>query len=180
MIKKQTTKDLIVESFRQLAGKMAVNKITVQDIVDNCELSSATFYRHFKDKYDLIAYEHILTTMPITNQVGVDGYTFDQAFVDGPKVLYENREYLLNLFNNTEGKEAFIRQMAEIHIENYKGIYLRLSKEKTISKDVELQIRIYSYGTVQLMCEWISGNIKATAEEIRPPFFRYSSVSTQM
>ena len=35
--------------------KKSIDKITVKDITENCGYSSATFYRHFKDKYDLIA-----------------------------------------------------------------------------------------------------------------------------
>ena len=35
-------------------NKNVDNKITIQDIVDNCGYSPATFYRNFRDKYDLI------------------------------------------------------------------------------------------------------------------------------
>ena len=57
-MKRKTTKGILAESFRELAEGQSVDKITVQEIVDNCDYSTATFYRHFKDKYDLIAWNY--------------------------------------------------------------------------------------------------------------------------
>ena len=54
-MKRKTTKEILAESFRELAENRPVNKITIQEIVDNCDFSPETFYRHFRDKYDLIA-----------------------------------------------------------------------------------------------------------------------------
>lgn len=47
---RKTTKEILADSFREIAEKKSVDKITIQEIVDNCEYSPATFYRHFKDK----------------------------------------------------------------------------------------------------------------------------------
>ncbi|MBQ4417411.1 MAG: TetR family transcriptional regulator, partial [Butyrivibrio sp.] len=35
-----------------------IDRITIRQITDNCDYSPATFYRHFKDKYDLIAWDY--------------------------------------------------------------------------------------------------------------------------
>ncbi len=48
-MKRKTTKEILAESFRELAENHPVNKITIQEIVDNCGFSPATFYRHFRD-----------------------------------------------------------------------------------------------------------------------------------
>lgn len=47
-MKRKTTKELLTESFRELAENKPIYKITVQEIVDNCGYSPATFYRHFR------------------------------------------------------------------------------------------------------------------------------------
>ena len=56
-MKRKTAKEMLVESFRELAEKKAVDKITVQDIIEACGFSKTTFYRSFKDKYDLMAWD---------------------------------------------------------------------------------------------------------------------------
>ena len=64
-MKRKTTKEILAESFRELAENRPVNKITIQEIVDNCGFSPATFYRHFRDKYDLIAWDYVHRTTEI-------------------------------------------------------------------------------------------------------------------
>jgi len=54
-MRRKTAKEILAESFRELAESKSVDKITVRDITQNCGYSAATFYRHFQDKYDLIA-----------------------------------------------------------------------------------------------------------------------------
>ncbi|MBQ7669567.1 MAG: TetR family transcriptional regulator, partial [Clostridia bacterium] len=49
---------MLAQAFREVAESKNIDKITIQDIVDNCGYSPATFYRNFKDKYDLIAWDH--------------------------------------------------------------------------------------------------------------------------
>ncbi len=46
-------KQILSESLIDLVNKKSLNKITVQMIVDNCNMTRQTFYYHFKDKYDL-------------------------------------------------------------------------------------------------------------------------------
>lgn len=45
-MKRKTTKEILAESFHELAELKPIDKITIQDIVDNCGYSPATFYRN--------------------------------------------------------------------------------------------------------------------------------------
>ena len=57
-MKRKTAKEILAESFMELAAARDIEKITIKDITDNCGYSPATFYRQFKDKYDLIAWDY--------------------------------------------------------------------------------------------------------------------------
>lgn len=57
-MKRKSAKELLADSFRELAESRSIDKITVPDIVSNCGYSTATFFRQFKDKYDLIAWDY--------------------------------------------------------------------------------------------------------------------------
>ena len=48
------TKKAIVASFLKLCAKRTPDKITVRDIVDDCEINRNTFYYYFQDIYALI------------------------------------------------------------------------------------------------------------------------------
>ncbi|MBR5015534.1 MAG: helix-turn-helix transcriptional regulator, partial [Clostridia bacterium] len=47
------TKNDILVAFNVLAEKKGFERITVQMIADEAGISRATFYRYFKDKYDV-------------------------------------------------------------------------------------------------------------------------------
>ena len=58
-MERKNTKEIIAESFQEVAEQKNVDKITISDIVANCGMSSATFYRHFRDKYALITWIYV-------------------------------------------------------------------------------------------------------------------------
>lgn len=43
----------LANGMKELLVHTPVDKITVKQIVDQCDVTRPTFYRHFKDKYDL-------------------------------------------------------------------------------------------------------------------------------
>ena len=49
----QTTKQLIQSAFRTLLKAKPLDRITVRDIVEECDLTRNTFYYHYEDIYDL-------------------------------------------------------------------------------------------------------------------------------
>lgn len=112
-MKRKTAKEILAESFREVAETKSIDKITIRDIVDNCGYSPATFYRQFSDKYDLIAWDYVDRTTVIIDKVGVDAYQWKHTWADAVKFYSENREYMLNLLKNTAGHDAFVRYLSE-------------------------------------------------------------------
>lgn len=161
-MKRKTTKEVLAESFLELAEKKPVDKITVKDIVGNCGYSTATFYRHFRDKYDLIAWYHTAGTASIMAKIGEDGYTWEQTLVEGAYSFYEHKEYLANLFLHTSGMDSFVQNMTEINYNALKKHVLAVLGADTLDAKTEMYIRMYCIGTVALTCEWILGKIQAT------------------
>lgn len=93
-MKRKTAKEILAESFRELAEKKNIDKITVRDITENCGYSSATFYRQFKDKYDLIVWDHTQRVAEVMNQIGKNDYPWNRTLHDGAKDFQNNKEYL--------------------------------------------------------------------------------------
>ncbi len=164
-MKRKTAKEILTESFRELARNKSIDKITIQEIADNCGYSPATFYRNFKDKYDLIAWDHTRGVAEIMGQIG-DSYTWKQTLIDGAKWFYAEREYLANLFQHTTGHDSFVRYMTEINCSALKNQILAAGKKESLTPQEELYVRIYCLGTVSLTCEWILGKHEAAPNEI--------------
>ena len=101
-MKRKTTKELLAESFRELAETIPIDKITVKDIVYNCDYSPATLYRQFKDKYDLIAWDYSEQEAQNTGRIGYEGHTWKQALLVSAQYNIEHKDYLLNLLKHTK------------------------------------------------------------------------------
>lgn len=165
-MKRQTPKEILTASFQELAAKKSIDKITIQEIVDNCGYSPATFYRHFKDKYDLIAWEHTRAVADIMNQIGADGYPWKQTLYDGARLYKENKEYLVNLLQHTSGYDSFIRYMNEINCAALEKYILSVNENRKLTHEEMMYVKIYCHGIVGLACEWIQGEINTTLDEI--------------
>lgn len=165
-MKRKTTKEILADSFRELAENRSIEKITIKDITDNCGYSPATFYRQFKDKYDLIAWNYARGVAEIMDQIGLDGYPWRQTLIDGANDFQKQKDYLANLLLHTNGHDSFVRNMTEINYNALKKYILKANGKSELDRKAEMYIRIYCLGTVNLTCEWLLGKFQASPEEL--------------
>lgn len=69
MTKKKATKDLIVESFKELLKVRSFEKITVGDITDKCGISRRSFYNNFRDKNEVATWFYISRLRDFTENI---------------------------------------------------------------------------------------------------------------
>lgn len=169
-MKRKTAKEILAESFQELAESKSIDKITVKDITDNCGYSTATFYRQFKDKYDLIAWQYTRGVAKIMDRIGADNYEWKQTLVDGAYSFQKNKEYLTNLLLHTSGHDQFIFYMTEINFNELKKYILESSGLEELDMKTEMYARQYCMGTVCLTCEWIFGKYPVSPEELAEIF----------
>ena len=165
-MKRKTTKEILAASFQELAATKSIDKITIQEIADNCGYSPATFYRYFKDKYDLIAWEHAGAVAEIVSRVGEGDYLWKQTLYDGARLYNDNKAYLANLLKHTSGHDYFMRYMAQINCDALEKYILSVNGNRELTHEEMMCIKIYCFGFVGLACEWIMGQIETTPDEI--------------
>lgn len=164
-MKRKTAKKILAESFRELAENKNIDKITVRDITENCGYSSATFYRQFKDKYDLIAWAYTQDLEEIMQQISFDETSWKKVLMDAANYYQEHKDYLSNLLLRTSGYVSFFRYMSDINYNSLKNT-IGKSQNNTQDEKTDMYIRLYCQGTVGLTCDWILGKYNATPEEL--------------
>ena len=55
-MKKRTSKEILSENFVQMMESRPFDSISVSALIEKCGISRATFYRCFRDKYDILDY----------------------------------------------------------------------------------------------------------------------------
>lgn len=165
-MKRKTAKEVLAESFREVAEHKNIDKITVRDITENCGYSPATFYRQFRDKYDLIAWDYTQELKEILSMVDGSKAAWQNALLLAADFFQEQKTYLSNLFLHTNGLESFLTNMQEVNFECLKTAAEKATGGKPMDAFTAMLVRQYVLGSSQFTCEWILGKWKADAREL--------------
>ena len=165
-MKRKTAKEILAESFRELAQSMPIDKITVKDIIGNCGYSQATFYRQFRDKYDLIAWSYTRDLEQILDRLNGDAQSWRKTLIEVADYYQQHKQYLANLLTHTNGYDSFVVNMTAIHQKILLKTLERLSGSKALDESSQIYGRIYCYGTVLFSCDWILGKYSLSEKEL--------------
>lgn len=165
MIRK-TTKDILAESFLELASDRRIDKMTVTMITDNCGMSQPTFYNHFRDKYDLIVWIYDRHMGEIAGRIGRDGYVWRDCLSDVAAYYCENRDFIVNAIKNTSGQDSFLEYIRKRNTAFMKAEVRKKLMTEYIPEEIMGCIRIYVYGTVQYMKDWLTGDMRQRPEQV--------------
>ena len=147
---RKTTKELLAESFKELAEQKPINKITIANIADNCGVTQPTFYRYYKDKYDLIAWIYVTDSEKIMGQIGSNGYIWKDTLLDAARYFSENRAFALNALRHTSGRDAFLNLLETVNTEHNKRIW---SEIVSAAADCVFSAVFWTAGAIQeAMC----------------------------
>lgn len=169
-MKRKTAKEILADSFREVAEKKNVDKITVNDITANCGYSPATFYRHYRDKYDLIAWDYSRRVEAIMDQMDNSTYLWKDILLDGAKFYERDKEYLKNLFLHTTGFDSFLWNMTKVNEDHLKAHITKTMGFSFPDSKTEIYLHAYCVSTVVLSCEWVLGHYQVSVEELAEVF----------
>ena len=165
-MKRKTTKDILAESFLELAEARRIDKIRVSDITSNCGMSAPTFYNHFKDKYDLIVWIHTHRVSGIMSKIDKDGYRWRDTLLDGARYYYDNRSYIINALKHTSGQDSFVGYVTRNNIEVLAKEVRRKLMTEYLPPEIYGLIKIYVCGTVHFMLDWLMEETSLTPEQV--------------
>lgn len=169
------TQKAILSVFEEMLAEMPFDKISVTAIVARCEISSNTFYYHFRDIYDLL---DTWLDIKLSKYQGVLG---DACLSDRWKAMVKN---LIRDIQNSPAKvnhlfysisrdrlERYVFCTLEISIYNMvqrRSEGLELSDEKQ-----RMLTGVLCYSLVGFMVRFIWGGMKANVDEYFDPVLDY-------
>ncbi len=164
----QFTRRAIMESFIRLVATKPLDKITVRDIVEDCEITRNTFYYHFQDIYDLTAAVFRSEFSAIIRRRAAqhaDGGWAD-PLRDVIDFVAENRSAVLHIYHSNR-REELMRAFD-------KGIddYLRQAAQRSPyaaaagEQDVEMVVRALRCILAGYARDWLNAGMK----ELPPDF----------
>ena len=146
------TKKLILQEFKKLLSKHSLDKITVSQITDKCNIKRQTFYYHFNNIDDLISY-------------GSKSYIKD---IIGSKEFGSwQKKFIYILETIKEEKDSFFYLIMTRTAYNLAGCIFDIFKDEVMEtvevlkseysltrKDEEFIVDFYSYGLTGIVLKW--------------------------
>lgn len=141
----QTTKRALEASLKKLLLKKPLNKITINDITEDCGVNRMTFYYHFKDIYDLV--DWILVEDAAEALEGRQNFeTWSEALLDALQRIQDNRVLVLNVYRSVS------REQVEQYLYKMLDPLLRMFVERenipVQEEDKQFIIDFYKYALV--------------------------------
>ncbi len=161
----QFTKKAIVEAFLELLNEKPLDKITVKEIVDSCEINRNTFYYHFEDIRALL-------TFVIDGEVErvaakhADVESLEEGFIEAAHFALSNKRAVYHIYNSVsrEELERYLNSIAE-------EVVRRLAEGLKVTREVseldrELIIHFYKCGLSGMVMAWVGEGMKADPEQM--------------
>ena len=168
MEEKRDIERALAQSLKELVVRMPFEKITIKQIADGAGVIRVTFYNHFQDKYDLLA------------------WIVRREILDPVRILISNRMYretLVLIFSNLQRDRAFYMRAVKIEGQNsFSGIVMDCAYELVLDMfrergtgqghpahpwmNPENLARYYANSMSYVVLEWIRAGMTIPPEEI--------------
>ena len=154
----ERTKKWIAEAMKRLLVKKPLEKIFVTDICKEAEIERPTFYYHFKDKYDLVAW------MFCTDAYGTDLTSVSSAAAGmnrmKQEILFYKRAY------EDSSQNALWHYMLEYFVRRYTELVKEKLGADLLDTQLAYSIRFYCMGAVGMTQEWVLNDNITSAETV--------------
>ncbi|MDQ0148337.1 TetR/AcrR family transcriptional regulator C-terminal domain-containing protein [Eubacterium multiforme] len=159
------TKELFASALKKYMRKKPINKITIQEISNECGLNRRTFYRHFKDIYDLLEWSY---QTEIENKINtyIDFPHWSMGLLDLFDYFYTNKEISHSIikFSNKQYLNVFL------YNEIYKMIIPVIDQEGSLFSLTESKKKFlcnfYALSFTATLIQWIENGMNENPNDI--------------
>ena len=154
----QITKRALAVSLKNMLLKKPLNKITINDIAEDCGINRMTFYYHFKDIYDLV--EWTCEEDAAKALEGKKTYnTWQQGFLNIFYAVLENKPFIMNVYRSVSREQVEI-YLYRVTYDLLIGVVNERSANMSVSEDDKKFIAdFYKFAFVGIMLEWIKNDM---------------------
>lgn len=168
MIKKKSVRELLGESLTELLKSKPFEKITVNEIADNCGVGRRTFYNNFTDKHDLATWLYM-------RQLNEFVFSVERAtltdFIRYTTEVVSKDLQVIKAIDKYRGqnnlRDSLAGPMADIYVKVIEKYY-----DVRVSAEMRQEIEFYVGGQIAYVARVIHLTEIPTTEEVTGFFIR--------
>lgn len=163
----QTTKLALIASLKKLLSQKPFNKITINDLTEDCGINRMTFYYHFKDIYDLLEFAFQQECEKLINN-NKTITTWQIGLLNVFNGLIENKEFILNVYHHVEKQqvENYLYTVITPLLTDIVESYIKDNKLNVKEKDKKFIINFYLFAFVGYILDWVNHNMADDPQDI--------------
>ena len=164
MANSNITKKALAQSLKELGGTKNLDKITVADITDHCGVNRQTFYYHFDDKYELLAWIYTQELfIPLTKDLTFENW--GDKLVALLKYMKQHKSFFMNTIRSSNN--FYAEYSNKIFAELFNKTITELKMYRHLSeKEQDIYARFFAYGLTGVIVDWAMKGMKEKEDEI--------------
>lgn len=169
---RNSTKQAFAQALKSLLNAREMSAIRVQDLCRSCGTQRPTFYYHFRDKYDLVAW---IYEQDVRETLQLSGGSYDVGFLERLLVrMRQEQVFYRKAFADSDQNALlpYIQQM--IRSMTWSAVQDRRSGEH-LSQEEQFTINFLAYSWCQCLVDWIEDKYTMTAGEYARLMYRHLS-----
>lgn len=158
------TKKALAQSLKNLGAKKILDKITVADITDDCGVNRQTFYYHFTDKYELLAWIYTQDLfIPLTADLSFDNWP--EKILELLKYMKSEKKFIINTIKSSNN--FFAEYLENVLIELFNKAIDDFDLYKSLGEESRsVYARFFSYGLCGVIVDWAMEGMKQDEQEL--------------
>ena len=158
------TKLIFADTLDELLKNNHFSNITVSDIITASRVSRATFYRHFKDKYDLVQwmYKNKLEELLACNK-GDDSW---RKITEEIYVYLLEKKFFFSKVIPFDTQNSLLEYIYELTIHDLGQRIMEKTNQSVLSKDDSLALKLYSAGIIHIIRGWVESGMKEDPKDM--------------
>lgn len=159
------TRQAIMYSLLKLLQEKSIDKITVKDICELCEINRNTFYYYYSDIYQVL--EELLKIETEKSLKEDQKYeSFYEDFLKKYHLILEYKKAVYNLYNSKNRYLIlkYFQDITEDFVEKY--VLKEVKGKKLLSEDIKFIIDFYSSSMIGNTLQWIQKGMQEKQEQL--------------
>lgn len=162
---KYTTKIAIAYALKDLLSEKPINKITINDISEKCNINRQTFYYHFHDIIDLTEWMCEMSSEKALKENKTYD-TWQEGFLSVFRIIKKDKSFVNNIFRYAP-KEYVYNYLYRVTYSLLYDVLSEKAKGMTIrEEDKNFIVDFYKYSFVGVVTNWIENDMLEEPEVI--------------
>ena len=159
------TKKAIMYEFMSILEVKSLDKITVKDICERCEINRNTFYYYFEDIYDVLNTVFEMEKETVLEEIK-DNSSFLNAYRRSASIIMNNKKAVIHIYQSKRGD--ILRSYLETVIKDFVGRAVEEAAEgyHLRKEDICYITNFYAFAISGSTMSWIENGLPPYSEKL--------------